>query len=255
MKNFNFGKNWLEFSHQFVDEEKIKEAEKSLANLLGEENIKDKTFLDIGCGSGIFAIAAKRLGAKEVVGIDISAESIESAKLNKSKFLPCEKVMFYQKSILDKDYLVIGKFDIVYSWGALHHTGKMYEAISNSLQLANKDSLFVIAIYNKHCSSWAWKIVKYIYNIAPVFLKKMMIYFFGAIILIAKFLVTRKNPLTMRRGMNFYYNIVDWIGGYPYEYALAQEIVDFVEKKGFKIQKIIQPKVPTACNEFVFKKI
>lgn len=255
MKQFNFGENWLDFSNQFVDEGKIIEAEKSLQNLVGEEKIKDKSLIDIGCGSGIFAIAAKRLGSKEVIGIDISAESIEAAKLNKSKFLPCEKVMFYQKSILDKDYLDIGSFDIVYSWGVLHHTGRMYEAISNSLQLVKKDGLFVIAIYNKHWSSWGWKIVKYIYNIVPVFLKKIMVYFLSFPILAAKFLVTGKNPLKMRRGMSFYYNIIDWLGGYPYEYASPKEIVDFVEKRGFKIQKITKPKVPTACSEFVFAKI
>jgi 2-polyprenyl-6-hydroxyphenyl methylase/3-demethylubiquinone-9 3-methyltransferase len=81
-----------------------------------------------------------------------------------------------------------------------------------------------------------------------------MIYTFWAIILTAKSAVTKRNPFKMERGMDFFYDVVDWVGGYPYEYATIQEIKDFVQTHGFKIIKTIPAKVPTGCNEFAFIK-
>jgi len=84
--------------------------------------------------------------------------------------------------------------------------------------------------------------------------RRIMAYFFFAIIFTAKLLYTQKNPLKQKRGMNFYYDVVDWIGGYPYEYAGAEEIVGFVNGLRFRNEKVISPDVPTGCNEFVFVK-
>ncbi len=54
--------------------------------------------------------------------------------------------------------------------------------------------------------------------------------------------------------MDFFYDVVDWIGGYPYEYASISEIDDMLTNLGFKCTKMIPAKLPTGCNEFIFKK-
>jgi 2-polyprenyl-6-hydroxyphenyl methylase/3-demethylubiquinone-9 3-methyltransferase len=54
--------------------------------------------------------------------------------------------------------------------------------------------------------------------------------------------------------MDFHYDVVDWVGGYPYQYGTIDEISRFVEALGFEVQRRIPAKVPTGCNEFVFRR-
>jgi len=250
---FNFGKNWTNYS-KTVEYKDLEVMKKSLTDLVGLENIKDKTFLDIGCGSGLFSIAAKELGAKKVVGIDVLSDSIKSSEENKKRF-DVQDINFKKISILDNKVKTLEKFDTVYAWGSLHHTGNMRQAIENAAYCVKNNGLLVLAIYNKHWTSPIWKKIKYFYNISPKLIKPVMIFVFYYIILTTKFLATKKNPFQKRRGMNFYYDVIDWIGGYPYEYTSRDEVVDFVNKFGFKLIKFNKASVPTGCNEFVFKKI
>lgn len=252
---FNFGENWQRFSENSLDNRKFEMALGSLDQLIGREKIKGSTFLDIGCGSGIFAIVASLAGAKKVIGIDISKESIAASVNNKKKFADQSAIDFFHKSVFDDDMSQLGKFDIVYSWGVLHHTGNMWKAIDLASKLAAPHSLFVIAIYNKHWSSGMWKMVKWFYNAMPKFVQRLMIWIYYPIIVMAKLIVTRKNPFKKRRGMSFYYDVIDWVGGYPYEYAAKEEVINHLEKAGFKCVKFVKPAVPTGCNEFVFLKI
>ena len=253
MTQFNFGKNWSAYSSDVLDESIFKEARQSLIELIGEDQINGSSFFDIGSGSGIFALAARQLGAKKVVGIDISQESVDAALMNVKKF-GISDVAFYRQSIFDEIVGHLGKFDVVYSWGVLHHTGDMYKAIQRSMELVGDNGLLVLAIYNKHWSSPLWKMIKFSYNKMPKILQKVYVYIFLGIIFVAKFLVTGKNPLRKKRGMSFYYDVVDWMGGYPYEYATKKEIVGFLEKHNFAVVRAIEAQVPTGCNEFVFKK-
>ena len=254
---FEFGKNWESFSRSALDEDSVREAEASLRHLLGVEDLRGKSFLDVGCGSGLFSVAAARLGADPVVGTDVDPRCITVAAGNTSKFAGnAPPPRFQVLSVLDADGVRgLGLYDIVYAWGALHHTGRMWDAVLNAAQCAAPRGLFAIAIYNKHATSPAWRMIKKVYNIAPGPLKALMIYFFTGVIFVAKALVTRRNPLAQRRGMNFFHDVVDWVGGYPYEYASLDEIVNFVERLGFRTINTVPAQVPTGCNEFVFEKI
>jgi SAM-dependent methyltransferase len=252
---FNFGVNWQRFSENSLDARKFEDAFNSLDKLIGHDKIKGRSFLDIGCGSGIFAIAASLAGAGKVTGIDISEESIAASASNKKRFADQNAIDFFHKSIFDETITQLGKFDVVYSWGVLHHTGNMWKAIETASQLVSPSAMFVIAIYNKHWSCWGWKQIKRFYNVVPAIIQRLMIWIFYFIIAVAKMIVTRKNPFKkQRRGMSFYYDVIDWVGGYPYEYASEAEIIGYVEKRGFKCIKCVKPAVPTGCNEFVFLK-
>ncbi len=252
---FNFGANWQRFSQNSLDSAKFEDAFNSLDILIGHEKIKGSSFLDIGCGSGIFAIAASLAGARKVIGIDISKESIAASISNKERFAGQSAMDFFHKSVFDDDILQLGQFDIVYSWGVLHHTGNMWRSIDVASQLVSPNSLFVIAIYNRHWSCKFWRTVKRLYNIVPAIIQRLMIWIFFIVIAAAKLIVTRKNPFKkQKRGMSFYYDVIDWLGGYPYEYAGKDEVIHYVEKLGFTCIKSVKPAVPTGCNEFVFLK-
>jgi 2-polyprenyl-6-hydroxyphenyl methylase/3-demethylubiquinone-9 3-methyltransferase len=250
---FKFGENWASFSRQ-LDEARIEQAMTSLESLFGEGALKGKSFLDVGCGSGLFSIAAAQLGARRVVGLDVDPVSVSTSRANAARWLDGDRSMisFQQSSALDADQMnALGKFDLVYSWGVLHHTGSMMRALENSARRVDAGGLLMIAIYNRHWSSPLWWFIKWLYNRAGNVGRKIMILIFTPVIFVAKFLVTFKNPLKMARGMDFMHNIVDWVGGYPYEYAGLAEMTRILEGMGF-IMRLVRPaSVPTGCNEYV----
>lgn len=254
MKSFDFGVNWQDFSRQ-IGPEKIEAAAQSLRFLLQREDLKDLSFLDVGCGSGLFSIAAFRLGASRVVGIDINSLCISVSEQNRRNLAPQAQITFLQGSILDKDLLIsLGNFDVVYAWGVLHHTGAMWPSIRLVAERVAPDGQLALAIYNRHVTSPLWRKIKRFYNRIPSLGQQAMIVGFAGVIYIAKFLVTRRNPLEKQRGMDFWHDVVDWVGGYPYEYAAPQEVEAFVRSLGFDLQNFVPAQVPTGCNEFVFKR-
>ncbi len=255
MRVFDFGANWQAFSQQHVNEVRLATAEQSLKALLQRPNLTGSTFLDVGCGSGLFSIAAQRLGASKVIGVDINPRCIEVSKQNQTHLTPHKPIEFHQASALSPESLAgLGQFDVVYAWGSLHHTGSMWQAIDNVSCLVAPGGTLVLGIYKKHITSPVWKAIKWLYNQVPSVVQRMMAVFFAGIIYIAKFLVTRANPLTKERGMDFWYDVIDWVGGYPYEYASVQEIGRFVSKHGFVLLRAIPDSVPTGITEFVFSK-
>ncbi|RMH34548.1 MAG: class I SAM-dependent methyltransferase, partial [Nitrospirae bacterium] len=132
-KRFAFGRNWSRFLSSLT-EEQVMEAERSLKQMLGMDDLSGKRFLDIGSGSGLFSLAARRLGAK-VHSFDYDLQSVTcTAELKRRYFPQDDQWMVEHGSILDMAYISrLGEFDIVYSWGVLHHTGNMWLAVDNAL--------------------------------------------------------------------------------------------------------------------------
>jgi 2-polyprenyl-6-hydroxyphenyl methylase/3-demethylubiquinone-9 3-methyltransferase len=145
-------------------------------------------------------------------------------------------------------------FNVVHSWGVLHHTGSMQKSIQNASSLVKERVFLVISIYNKHWTSPVWLFIKWLYNKLPSVLQKGMVYLFYPVIWLAKYLVTKGKPTQKTRGMDFFYDVVDWVGGYPYEYASKDEIIRLIEPLGFELVRFVPAQVPTGCNEFVFRK-
>jgi 2-polyprenyl-3-methyl-5-hydroxy-6-metoxy-1,4-benzoquinol methylase len=256
---FDFGDNWQEFSVKALTPERVALARNEFLELVSPLDLHGRTFLDIGFGQGLSLLAAAAQGAK-VIGCDINPKCAAVLEQNLVHFrelaaLPVTVV----GSILDPNVTKLLKeagpprgYDVVHSWGVLHHTGNMKLALEHSASLVSSDGFLIIAIYNRHWTSPVWNAIKWAYMASPRWLRPIWVKAFTPIIFAAKWIVTRKSPSRQQRGMAFHFNVVDWIGGYPYEYATADEVKNAVEALGFEQLKLIRTEVPTGCNQFVF---
>ncbi len=250
--SFSFGENWLKFI-KGLDEKRYAEAKQSLCELIGIQSLEGKTFLDIGCGSGIFSLAAIDLGAKKVVSIDADPKSVNACKQVKIK-CKVEHWKILEASILDKDFIqTLGRFNIVYSWGVLHHTGAMWEAVGNAANIVSHDGVLVIAIYNRTRTSNVWLKFKRLYNRSGQFVKNLLVWSVFLPRVVVR-LMKLKHPLKERRGMSVYYDAIDWAGGLPYEFASFQEVCSCLHEKGFELRNGKRTR-SIGCNEFVFERM
>ncbi|WP_455201305.1 class I SAM-dependent methyltransferase [Kaarinaea lacus] len=259
---FAFGKNWKKYV-RLVSDDRLQSAMDSLKHMLNEESLAGKTFVDVGCGSGLFSLAALKLGAKQVLSIDYDENSVNCAKYLNNKYGPFDNWRIEQGSILNNDLIkTFGEFDYVYSWGVLHHTGDMWKAFENVIDLIAPNGVLFITIYNdQFLISRIWKKIKYIYNKSPRPVQFLMGNFYFLITATRAFLtdiVNGRSPLNRyrsshTRGMNAYYDAIDWIGGYPFEVAEPGKIFGFYRDRGFELIELLTRNGP-GCNEFVFRK-
>ena len=263
-ERFEFGKNWSRFL-ELLDENRINEAEESLKQMLGVETLKGLSFVDVGSGSGLFSLAARRLGAR-VHSFDYDPNSVScTAELRRRYFPNDDAWKVEEASALDTEYLnSLGRFDVVYSWGVLHHTGQMWQALENVHKLVAPGGKLFIALYNDTGSqSTRWKWIKKTYNRLPGILKApytMLVIAPDELKSIARSVLTLSpgsyiktwSNYDRRRGMNRWRDIVDWVGGYPYEVSTPDEVFDFFSERGFELRKLNCGRVGLGCNQFVF---
>lgn len=264
-ERFGFGKNWQRFL-EYLTEERIAEAEKSLRSMLEVDDLKGKSFLDIGNGSGLFSLAAMRLGAAQVHSFDFDPQSVACAQeLKRRYFGGAANWAIQQGSVLDAEYLAtLGQFDIVYSWGVLHHTGNMWQALENVVPLVGSRGKLFIALYNdQDIFSTAWKTIKRLYNhgwlwrslIVPGFASYFAIRgFIKDVVFLHKNPLTRYREFKRSRGMAYATDLLDWLGGYPFEVAKTDEVFDFYRVRGFELVKLKSAGISLGNNEFVFVK-
>ena len=251
---FRFGDNWSRFL-RVVDESRIKDAVDSLKAMLEVGDLQGKSFLDIGSGSGLFSLAAKRLGAR-VVSFDLDPRSVACTEELKRRYCEgAEDWIVQTGSALDRAYLEsLGTFDIVYSWGVLHHTGALWDALDKVEGTVARHGKLFVAIYNfQPMASRYWAFVKRAYNkslIARIFFTGVHMLYPMLPSMIARMVRGRTYP----RGMSAWYDLMDWLGGYPFEVATPAEIFDFYRMRGYSLQKIRTVGGKLGCNEFVFRR-
>src|SRR5437868_6671692 len=104
---FDFGKNWAEYSAHALNSQRVSEAQRAFAALLeAAGGVAGKSFLDIGFGQGLGVLSAAAAGA-DVVGIDINPKCEAVLNDNKRFFPELEhlNIPVIVGSILDEDTL------------------------------------------------------------------------------------------------------------------------------------------------------
>jgi 2-polyprenyl-3-methyl-5-hydroxy-6-metoxy-1,4-benzoquinol methylase len=265
-ERFEFGKNWAAFL-RLLDDDRIERAESSLAEMLQVKTLDGRTFLDIGSGSGLFSLAARRLGA-QVTSFDFDPNSVACTNELRRRYFPDDPQWKIEHgSILDEDFVgSLEKYDVVYSWGVLHHTGDMWKALSATGELVRDRGQLFIAIYNDTGSQAArWKAIKATYCRLPNFLKfpfAVAVSLPGELKSLAGYAAAGKpfryfahwRNYRNARGMNRWHDILDWVGGYPYEYAGPSKLFRFFADRGFSLANMKCDNVGLGCNELVFRK-
>lgn len=268
---FEFGKNWSGFL-KTLDDRRIADARLSMQKLLHVTNLQNRRFLDAGSGSGLFSLAAVRLGA-DVTSFDVDVDSVECTRRLKELFSDNQtNWQVVQGSLIDSEFLkTLGDFDVIYCWGVAHHTGNMWKSIESLLPLVRGGGIIVLAIYNDQLYvSRIWLGVKRIYQLLPAFIRP----FYVACVWLTTFMkrlgvtllaccvrfLMLKNPLTpivnwirehQARGMHSWHDLVDWVGGWPFEVAKPETVFRFLRDRGFVLQELTTSS-GHGCNEFVF---
>ncbi|MCU0634593.1 MAG: methyltransferase domain-containing protein [Gemmatimonadaceae bacterium] len=263
-ERFEFGKNWRAFLAE-MDDASIRTAVESLRAMLGVTTLEGRSFLDIGSGSGLFSLAAHRLGAT-VTSFDYDPDSVGcTTELRRRYAADSDRWRVMQGSVLDAEFMAgLGQFDVVYSWGVLHHTGQMWPAIWNAEGRVAPGGLFFIAIYNDQ-GAWSarWVRIKRLYCSGPMG-KALVSWSFIPFWIardFAKDMVWGRNPLARyrqygdgSRGMRVIRDYHDWLGGYPFEYATPEGIILPLQARGHALVNLKTARGTVGCVEYVFRK-
>ena len=259
---FAFGKNWQRFL-SVLDESRIVEAEKSLREMLKVDHLRGKTFLDIGSGSGLFSLAARRLGAT-VLSFDYDEQSVACTRhLKQTYFENDDRWTVTQGSVLDERFMQsLGEFDIVYAWGVLHHTGQMWRAMELAGErVVDTGRMFIMIYPDRGWKSELWKKIKR-FHCSSSLAKAAVLGFFVPYFATTRFLgdlLRARNPTRRykdykrKRGMSIWYDWMDWLGGYPYEFSEPQDVIDFCAERGFVLNKLKGTR--RECPQYVFQKL
>lgn len=264
---FAFGKNWQSFRERALNDERVAESRRGLERLLDLAQINGKSFLDIGSGSGLHSLAAFQMGASPLVSFDYDPDSVACTEALRRDRAPeaGERWRVLRGSAIDETFMrSLGTFDVVYSWGVLHHTGDMWRGIRNAMKAVNPGGALVLALYNRvegslgTLSSDSWRVIKKTYVEGSPLRQRAMLGAYTAWRM-GVAVSHRQHPLhEMRsydpsRGMNWFHDARDWLGGYPYEYATVDEVTRFVERDAFTRTKVeaVHPQ-GWGNNEFVF---
>jgi len=260
-ERFAFGENWTAFL-RVVDEARVIAATESLARMLGDADLTGLRFLDIGSGSGLSSLAARRLGAR-VTSFDYDPQSVACTREIRRRFAPDDADWHVESgSAIDPDYMSgLGTFDLVYSWGVLHHTGEMWKGLDLAAKAVQPGGRLFVAIYNDQ-GAWSarWRRIKRLYcsGVLGKALVAGVTIPYWVLRNLAADLIWLRNPLRQyreyrqRRGMSVTHDWFDWLGGYPFEVATPEAILDFYRARGFVLTRLKTCGGSVGCNEFVF---
>jgi len=233
--HFAFGKNWASYA-ELIGAQEITAAESGLQRLLPAETLEGKRFMDIGCGSGLHSLAALRLKVREVVAVDIDSDSVATTRAVLDRHARGAHYAVRQASVFDLDPVREGRFDVVYSWGVLHHTGDLDRALQRAAALVAPGGLFAFALYRKTWMCGLWKLEKRWYAHSGPGIQKMLrglyLTLFRAGQLIRGSSFKQYVQSYKERGMDFHHDVHDWLGGYPYESISADEVAGAMSRVG-----------------------
>ena len=215
---------------------------RGLQRLLGDGSLRGLRFLDIGCGSGVHAAAALRLGAAHVDAIDFDPRSVETSRATLARFCPGQPWNVECRSVFDLDPSIDGSYDVVYSWGVLHHTGHMARAIDRACNMVRPQGEFLFALYRKTPACRFWRLEKRWYASTGPWLERLARGIYIGLrdidlILAGKSPRRAQEDYFRSRGMSQDHDVHDWLGGYPYDSISPQEVHDAMSAQGFKLRE------------------
>ncbi|MCW2240990.1 class I SAM-dependent methyltransferase [Azospirillum canadense] len=234
---FQFGKNWQGYLKNHFDEGRLAIAQNCLLDFLGLPSLEGASFIDIGSGSGIHSFGAWRAGAKRVVSFDYDPDSVAATRLLHQNAGSPSNWTILQGSVLDESFIAsLGTFDVVYSWGVLHHTGNMDLALRNALRTMAPDALFYLALYDDamYVSPGPdyWLDVKRRYNRGSAMRRRLMeAHYIWATLMGRRLsnlgqLIRSYQSYRKERGMSLYVDVKDWLGGWPMEFSDMGDTLD-----------------------------
>jgi 2-polyprenyl-6-hydroxyphenyl methylase/3-demethylubiquinone-9 3-methyltransferase len=251
---FGFGRNWASYA-RLIGENEIAEAVKGLTKLVPPEALRGRSFLDIGSGSGLHALAAARLGVGRIVTVDVDPNSTATTRETMMRFSVSVPWVALERSVLDMSPETDGTFDVVYSWGVLHHTGDMIAAIERAAALVGPGGLLAMALYRRTRLDWFWVREKQWYINASPGRQRLARGLYTTALTIASVLTGRKPR--MGRGMEYWHDLHDWMGGYPYESILADEVDALMQRLGLRKVRVFARPLElglfgSGCDEYVY---
>jgi 2-polyprenyl-6-hydroxyphenyl methylase/3-demethylubiquinone-9 3-methyltransferase len=260
---FRFGENWRDFLRT-VDETRIDVAMESLKRMLGVQTLEDRRFVDIGSGSGLFSLAAHRLGA-DVASFDYDPSSVGCTRELRDRYArDSVNWRVLHGSALDKQFLEkLGTFDVVYSWGVLHHTGNMWQAIYNVLPMVRSGGILFLALYNDQ-GVWSkrWARIKQVYCSGTLgkFAVSSLFLPYWTLRSATSDMIRLRAPwhtlatYKQSRGMSMWHDWHDWLGGFPFETAKPEAIIFPIKREGFVLTNLNTQYGSVGCVEYVFKR-
>jgi SAM-dependent methyltransferase len=263
---FAFGENWQRFL-TVLDEDRISEAERSFKSMLGHDRLDGLRFLDIGSGSGLSSLVAIRLGAERVHSFDFDPQSVACTIELKRRFFPDAAGWTIEAGDASDELYMrsLGEFDVVYAWGVLHHTGEMWTSLEHACSAVAPGGRLWISIYNDQgLQSRIWRRIKRTYNrLRPPFRLPFLavvsvpleVRSLAAAVVAgepARYVHSWKRPRV--RGMSRWHDLVDWVGGYPFEVARPEQVFEFCKQQGFRLERLVTAGGGLGCNQFVFER-
>ena len=261
--HFAFGQNWASYA-ELINEERLAEADRGLLRLVEADGLRGRSFLDVGCGSGLHATAAARLGARRILAVDIDPGSVETTRAVLRRHAPGANAQVRELSVFDLDPATTERFDMVYSWGVLHHTGAMREAINAAAKMVSPGGLFAFALYRKTRMCGFWTQEKRWYTSASPRAQKAAR---AAYVMLLRVRLRGKGRslkdyvanYKSDRGMEFHHDVHDWMGGYPYESIAAEDVEGLMRGLGFvHVRSFTQPLslgfFGSGCDEYVYRR-
>ncbi|MFQ6107920.1 MAG: class I SAM-dependent methyltransferase [Candidatus Aminicenantales bacterium] len=122
-------------------------SKKHWALFFDPEEVLNKSVLDAGCGTGVFSIIFARMGALSVVGIDISKRSLERAQRQADQ-LGLQNATFQKVNMLRLPF-TDACFDIVWSWGSVHHTADPFGCLAELIRVLKPGGSLLVAVYRR----------------------------------------------------------------------------------------------------------